>query len=296
MLSYKRNWAGKGRAVKLHKFWCARIDDMKHHFKPLLHKELSVVIIHTGANDAPNSTSWDILNTLLMLKSFITDNLPKYKIVISLPTLHTDDWKSTLTVSQLTSHLFQLDIDIIDNRNINAINLGNKGLHLNPTGTTCLGKNILSSMKSFWKVKGCPGIINDNKIEPEHPSVFDSAMPTSINNNKDQPEKRILKVLPNIRLKNRNCPNVGQLDINSIRNKFDFLCSEISLNLNLLLVSERRLDDSFPTAHFLMTGFCKPYRLHRCSNGGDLCNREDIPSRLLTECTTWKCRIFICGN
>ena len=64
---------------------------MKHHFKPLLHKELSVVIIHIGANDAPNSTSWDILNTLLMLKSFITDNLPKYKIVISLPTLHTDD-------------------------------------------------------------------------------------------------------------------------------------------------------------------------------------------------------------
>ena len=111
-------------------------------------------------------------------------------------------------------------------------------------------------------------------------------MPTSINNNKDQPEKRILKLLPNIRLKNRNCPNVGQLDINSIRNKFDFLCSEISLNLNLLLVSERKLDDSFPTAHFLMTGFCKPYRLHRCSNGGDLCNREDIPSRLLTECTT----------
>ena len=114
-------------------------------------------------------------------------------------------------------------------------------------------------------------------------------MPTSINNNKDQPEKRILKALPNIRLKNRNCPNVEQqLDINSIRNKFDFLCSEISLNLNLLLISERKLDDSFPTTHFLMTGLCKPYRLHRCSNGGDLllCNREDIPSRLLTECTT----------
>ena len=122
---------------------------MKHHFKPLLHKELSFVIIHAGTNDAPNSTSWDILNTLLTFKSFITDNLPKYKIVISLPTLRTDDWKLTLTVSQLTSHLFQLDIDIIDNRNINARNLGNKGLHLNPTGTSCLGKNILSSIKSF---------------------------------------------------------------------------------------------------------------------------------------------------
>ena len=34
-----------------------------------------------------------------------------------------------------------------------------------------------------------------------------------------------------------------------------------------------------------MSGFCKPYRLDRCSNGGGLLLyiREDIPSRLLTE-------------
>ena len=69
----------------------------------------------------------------------------------------------------------------------------------------------------------------------------------------------------------------------SIRNQF--LCSEISPILDLLLVSETNLDDSFPTAQFLMSGFCKPYRLDYCSNGGDLLLyiREDIPSRLLTE-------------
>ena len=61
-----------------------------------------------------------------MLKSFITDNLPKCKVVISTPTLRTDDRKAAFTVSQLTNHLL-LDIDIIDNRNINARNLGNKG-------------------------------------------------------------------------------------------------------------------------------------------------------------------------
>ena len=34
-----------------------------------------------------------------------------------------------------------------------------------------------------------------------------------------------------------------------------------------------------------MSGFCKPYRLDRCSNGGDLLLyiREDISSSLLTE-------------
>ena len=101
----------------------------------------------------------------------------------------------------------------------------------------------------------------------------------------DQPEKRNLKALTSIRLKNRNRPIIGQLNINSIRNKFDFLCSEISPSLDLLLVSETKLDDSFPTAQFLMSCFCKLYRLDRCSNGGGLMLyiREDIPYRLLTE-------------
>ena len=101
----------------------------------------------------------------------------------------------------------------------------------------------------------------------------------------DQPEKRNLKVLTNIRLKNRNRPITIQLNINSIRSKFDFSCSEISPSLDLLLVSETKLDDSFPMAQFLMSGFCKPYRLDRCSNGGDLMIyiRENIPCRLLTE-------------
>ena len=79
-------------------------------------------------------------------------------------------------------------------------------------------------------------------------------MPTLINNSEDQPENRNLKTLTNIRLKNRNRPIIGQLNINSIRNKFDFLCSEISPNPDLLLVSATKLDDSFPTAQFLMSG------------------------------------------
>ena len=58
-----------------------------------------------------------------------------------------------------------------------------------------------------------------------------------------------------------------------------------SPNLDLLLVSETKIDDSFPTAQFLISGFCKPYRLDHCSNGGGilLYIREDTPCRLLTQ-------------
>ena len=110
-------------------------------------------------------------------------------------------------------------------------------------------------------------------------------MPTSINNSENQSEKPNLKTLTNIRLKNRNRHIIGQLNINLIRNNFDFLCSEISPSLNLLPVSETKLDDSFPTVQLLMSNFCKPYRLDHCSNGGCLLFyiREDIPSRLLIE-------------
>ena len=47
----------KGYAAKAHNFRRATVDDMKHHVMPLLRKELSLVIIHAGTNDAPYSTS-----------------------------------------------------------------------------------------------------------------------------------------------------------------------------------------------------------------------------------------------
>ena len=121
---------------------------MKHHVIPLLRKEPSFIIVHAGANGTPCLTSRKILDNLITLKSFITDKLPNCKVVISTPTLRTDDGKAALTVSQLTNHLLQLDIDIIDNRNINARNLGNKGLQLNLAGTSRLAKKLY---KTFSK-------------------------------------------------------------------------------------------------------------------------------------------------
>ena len=97
-----------------------------------------------------------------------------------------------------------------------------KFYQVSPAGTSRLAKNLLSSIKSFWTVRGCPGIMNDNNIELEHLSVFDSAMRTSINTIQDQLKNRNLKALTNIRLKNRYLLITGQLNTNSIWYKFDF--------------------------------------------------------------------------
>ena len=49
-----------------------------------------------------------------------------------------------------------------------------------------------------------------------------------------------------------------------------------------LLISETKLDDTFLTSQFLVTGFSVPYRLDRNRNGGGITifTRDDIPSKL----------------
>ena len=51
-----------------------------------------------------------------------------------------------------------------------------------------------------------------------------------------------------------------------------------------MLVSETKIDDSFPQGQFVIDGFSAPYRLDRNCLGGGLMLfvRDDIPSNLLT--------------
>ena len=48
---------------------------------------------------------------------------------------------------------------------------------------------------------------------------------------------------------------LGHLNINSIQNKFEALKFIIGNNIDILLISETKLDDSFPSAQFLIKGF-----------------------------------------
>ena len=49
------------------------------------------------------------------------------------------------------------------------------------------------------------------------------------------------------------------------------------------MISETKLDETFPAAQFSLQGFCDPYRIDRNRNGGGimLYIREDIPSPLI---------------
>ena len=108
-------------------------------------------------------------------------------------------------------------------------------------------------------------------------------------NEKSDNDKKLVDQIGNIdlnslRIKNLNKIIIGHLNINSIRNKFDFLTHQVKGNIDILMISETKLDESFPVGQFLMDGYSVPYRLDRDRNGGGilLYIREDIPSKLLS--------------
>ena len=90
--------------------------------------------------------------------------------------------------------------------------------------------------------------------------------------------------LRDLRIKNTNRIVIGSLNINSIPNKFDALKTIIPGNIDIFVLTETKLDESFQTAQFCIEGFSTPYRLDRDRNGGGILIyvREDIPTRLLT--------------
>ena len=94
-----------------------------------------------------------------------------------------------------------------------------------------------------------------------------------------------LKLLKDLQIKNHNRLIIGSININSLSNKFDQLKYIIGDSLDVLIILETKLDGSFPENQFLISGYCKPYRLDRNKFGGGIIIyvKENIPSRNLNK-------------
>ena len=99
------------------------------------------------------------------------------------------------------------------------------------------------------------------------------------NNDLTSPEEQI----HNPRLKNPGMLVCAHLNINSLKNKFDLLTNIVKDKIDILMISETKLDSSFPKGQFHLHGFSEPSRLDRNGNGGGMLVfiREDIPSNLI---------------
>ena len=90
--------------------------------------------------------------------------------------------------------------------------------------------------------------------------------------------------LCSIRKHNLNKLVVALLNTNSFKLKFDSLVQKITGNVNTLMISETKLDNSFPKGRFLIEGYSKPYRIdHTCHRGGIMLYViAEIPLKLLS--------------
>ena len=102
---------------------------------------------------------------------------------------------------------------------------------------------------------------------------------------KNKLDLNLLSVVKSLRLKSVNKAIIRKININSIWSKFKQLKELVLKHVDVLVICETKLDETFPSSQFSVDGFSLPYRLDRNRNGGGVMIfvTEDIPSKLLTK-------------
>ena len=75
-------------------------------------------MLHVGTNDAANSSRSQIKNYLLALKEFTREKLQNCNIILSMPVKRCGNQKPPATVNLVNEQLSQMNIKIIENKNI----------------------------------------------------------------------------------------------------------------------------------------------------------------------------------
>ena len=90
-------------------------------------------------------------------------------------------------------------------------------------------------------------------------------------------------ILSNPKVRVNNKLIIGNLNINSFAGKFDKLKLMVQHKVDILVLTETKIDSSFLNQQFHIEGFCLPYRLNRSKHGRVVLVyiREDIPSKIL---------------
>ena len=143
---------------------------------------------------------------------------------------------------------------------------------------------VLPSLNNY---NACTGIYNNdcnisalemsslNYDTPHHDNLFNIS---NFENDTDP-----LQILKKLKISNLNRLVIGHLNINSLRNKFESLKLLLKGNIDILIVTETKLDNTFPLQQFVVEGYTTPYRLDKngASGGVMIYTREDISSREL---------------
>ena len=94
-----------------------------------------------------------------------------------------------------------------------------------------------------------------------------------------------LSTIKNLQLSNVNRVVIGNLNINSVPNKFNKLKELALKHADILVLTDAKSDDYLPNSQFSADGFSDRFSIDRNRSGGGVMGyvRDDIPSKLLTK-------------
>ena len=115
---------------------------------------------------------------------------------------------------------------------------------------------------------------DNTEVHQEINVVNDQALRTLISENSEPsssqgPENDLL-LLCKQKKSNHNRLIFSTLNVNSIPNKLDDIRITIADFVDILVITESKLDQSFPDSQFFINRFSKPFRKDRNRHGGGL--------------------------
>ena len=135
--------------VKVKSFSGANVRDMHDNIKPILRHKPEYIILHVRTNDALSLPPNEILDNILELKKKIEEKKKNCKVIFSRPTYLFDNRKAGNIVNELTNILINLNVPIVNNKNISQKHVGYKDLHLNSYSSSRLAMNLISVIKKL---------------------------------------------------------------------------------------------------------------------------------------------------
>ena len=150
-------------------------------------------------------------------------------------------------------------------------------------GTIQLPKNMVSYIKYRYDISLCiPHKQNITGTSPVNSKTMSEELNDSFSNIDVCIDPNIIP--KTCKLNNVNRITIDHININSLRNKFDALTEISKNNIDILMISETKIDDSFPLDRFIIDGYASPFRIDRSTGGGIIIYvREDIPSKRLED-------------
>ena len=77
-------------------------------------------------------------------------------------------------------------------------------------------------------------------------------------------------ILNELKAKNSERLIIAQININALEHKFEAFVSMIKNRVDIIMVSETKVDESFPLSQFKIDGYSSPFRIDRNTNGGGI--------------------------